>query len=166
MLEGRPPVSRGPAHNHASLPVSRVLSPRRNAMDDHSSGAHLAIRLVRPTRMIKPGNGPRQKPVSSLFGLAPGGVCRAAPVASRAVRSYRTLSPLPLIREAVCFLWHFPWGHPRRTLSGTVLPWSPDFPLTLEIRKTQFSLRSGHPANWHQQNKGIGPSCVKYRSAG
>ncbi len=31
----------------------------------------------------------------SLFGLAPGGVCRAASVARRAVRSYRTLSPLP-----------------------------------------------------------------------
>jgi hypothetical protein len=29
---------------------------------------------------------------------------------------------------AVCFLWHCPWGHPRRTLSGTVFPWSPDFP--------------------------------------
>ena len=31
----------------------------------------------------------------SLFGLAPSGVCHAASVASRAVRSYRTLSPLP-----------------------------------------------------------------------
>ena len=30
---------------------------------------------------------------------------------------------------AVCFLWHFPWGRPRRPLTGTVLPWSPDFPL-------------------------------------
>ena len=29
---------------------------------------------------------------------------------------------------AVCFLWHFPWDHSRRTLSGTVSPWSPDFP--------------------------------------
>ncbi len=29
---------------------------------------------------------------------------------------------------AVCFLWHFPWGRPRRALPGTVLPWSPDFP--------------------------------------
>ena len=29
---------------------------------------------------------------------------------------------------AVCFLWHFPWGCPRRPLTGTVLPWSPDFP--------------------------------------
>src|SRR6185312_8802728 len=30
-----------------------------------------------------------------LFGLAPGGVCRAVLVAKNAVRSYRTLSPLP-----------------------------------------------------------------------
>src|SRR3990170_4167767 len=30
-----------------------------------------------------------------LFGLAPGGVCRADPVTRTAVRSYRTLSPLP-----------------------------------------------------------------------
>src|SRR5262249_55662362 len=33
----------------------------------------------------------------SLFGLAPGGVCRAACVAAGAVRSYRTVSPLPLM---------------------------------------------------------------------
>src|SRR5271155_342804 len=37
----------------------------------------------------------------SLFGLAPGGVCRAAGVAAGAVRSYRTVSPLPrLLRNA------------------------------------------------------------------
>ena len=29
---------------------------------------------------------------------------------------------------AVCFLWHFPWGRPRRQLTGAVFPWSPDFP--------------------------------------
>ena len=29
---------------------------------------------------------------------------------------------------AVCSLWHFPWGRPRRGLPGTVFPWSPDFP--------------------------------------
>ena len=38
--------------------------------------------------------------VPSLFGLAPGGVCRAADIAAGAVRSYRTLSPLPRIRNA------------------------------------------------------------------
>jgi len=32
---------------------------------------------------------------TSLFGLAPGGACHAVPVAGSAVRSYRTLSPLP-----------------------------------------------------------------------
>jgi len=35
--------------------------------------------------------------------------------------------PSPAVR-AVCFLWHFPWGRPRRALPGTVFPWSPDFP--------------------------------------
>lgn len=35
---------------------------------------------------------------------------------------------------AVCFLWHFPWGRPRRTLSGTVFPWSPDFPRPAAFR--------------------------------
>ena len=34
-----------------------------------------------------------------LFGFAPGGVYRAASVAGRAVRSYRTLSPLPCAPE-------------------------------------------------------------------
>ncbi len=31
----------------------------------------------------------------SLFGFAPGGVCRAIAVTSNAVRSYRTVSTLP-----------------------------------------------------------------------
>jgi len=35
-----------------------------------------------------------------LFDLAPGGVYPASPVASGAVRSYRTLSPLPAWTEA------------------------------------------------------------------
>jgi len=38
------------------------------------------------------------------------------------------------LRTAVCFLWHFPWGRPRRRLSGTVLPRSPDFPPCPPIR--------------------------------
>jgi hypothetical protein len=51
------------------------------------------------------------------------------------VRSYRTISPLPPISSQTgrhglggVFLWHFPWGRPRRALPGTVPPWSPDFP--------------------------------------
>jgi N-acetylglutamate synthase-like GNAT family acetyltransferase len=44
------------------------------------------------------------------------------------VRFYRTVSPLPIRKSAVCFLWHFPSGHPGRELPGTVPRWSPDFP--------------------------------------
>jgi len=38
---------------------------------------------------------PKTSGLPPLLGLAPGGVYRAAPVAGGAVRSYRTLSPLP-----------------------------------------------------------------------
>jgi hypothetical protein len=74
---------------------------------------------------------------ASLFGLAPCGVWPATDVATGAVRSYRTFSPLPTIapkarRWAVCFLCHFPSGCPDRVLPGalpcgvrTFLPPSP-----------------------------------------
>ena len=74
---------------------------------------------------------------SSLFGLAPGGACHAVPVARSAVGSYPTLSPLPtpalqrVGEKAVCFLWRYPWGRPRRVLPATISPWSPDFPRPL-----------------------------------
>ncbi len=41
-----------------------------------------------------PERGLPLAPMPSLFGFAPGGVYHAASVTSRAVRSYRTLSPL------------------------------------------------------------------------
>jgi hypothetical protein len=46
--------------------------------------------MTRPEDRPEPLRAP-----PSLFGFAPGGACRAAAVAGRAVRSYRTLSPLP-----------------------------------------------------------------------
>ena len=117
--------------------VWRVTPPRRPFIWDAR---------CRAPRATNPGGGPGNGPGATsshplawppLFGFAPGGVCRAAPVASRAVRSYRTLSPLPDSSEelpsAVCFLLHFPWGRPRRPLAATVFPWSPDFPLPILI---------------------------------
>ena len=60
----------------------------------------------------------RDEPGSFLLDLAPSGVCRAGVVTRAAVRSYRTISPLPrrcpparrrpTDGEAVCFLWHCP----------------------------------------------------------
>ena len=82
---------------------------------------------------------------SSLFGLAPCGVCPARVITDVAVRSYRTFSPLPRrfgrfpglangtyrTGGAVCFLWHFPStglepGLPD-VIRHTAL-WSSDFP--------------------------------------
>ena len=68
-------------------------------MDGHSSGTPVAERLARPTRAAARKHRCRLPGVPPLFGLAPGGVCRAAPVAGRAVGSYPTVSPLPARRS-------------------------------------------------------------------
>ena len=127
---------------NARWPVSRVLSPTRRPGDDHSSGTLVAERLARPTRTATRKHVRRRTGVPSLFGLAPGGVCHAALVAEGAVRSYRTLSPLPPGRSAaaVCFLLHCPWGRPRRALPGTLVPVEPGLSSPLA--------RRGHPAIW------------------
>jgi hypothetical protein len=82
-----------------------------SVLDDHSSRRHITESLQQPTRRFwPPANrvsppsriGPirflppgeeRQNPC--LFGLAPCGVYPAATITGRAVRSYRTFSPLP-----------------------------------------------------------------------
>ncbi len=93
-----------------SRPVSRVLFRGKPRGGGHSSRACVAARLQRAV----PGGwgGPPDTPPcggdASLFALAPGGVCRAAPVTRGAVRSYRTVSPLPrrprgpVRRSALC----------------------------------------------------------------
>ncbi len=88
------------AHQPACKPGS-VGRGREPSRDGHSSATPVAWRLEQPTRTTRPGHGSRalllasNEPAPSLFGLAPGGVCRAAGVAAGAVRSYRTVSPLP-----------------------------------------------------------------------
>lgn len=77
----------------------------------------------------------------SLFGIAPGGACRAVPVAKDAVGSYPTVSPLLPQAEAVCSLWRFPSGFPGRALPGTVALWSPDFPRRFAPPRPSGSLR-------------------------
>ena len=61
-----------------------------------------------PFRFRETWSGPLR---GSLFGLAPDGVFRASSLALRAVRSYRTFSPLPASlakRRRFDFLWHCP----------------------------------------------------------
>ena len=79
--------------------------------DGHSSATPVARRLKQPTRMTGPDRTCGRSHASFLFGFAPGGVCRAASVAGNAVRSYRTVSPLPRLKR----------NAPRRSvLCGTV----------------------------------------------
>src|ERR1700678_3172491 len=120
-------------------PLSGRVSGRKESadkpgsvVDSHSSGMRVAAQLKQPTRKPHVGHMVRSKaPRASLFGLAPGGVCRAADVATSAVRSYRTISPLPapLARHlGGIFLLHFPWTRVPQALPGTFALWSPDFP--------------------------------------
>jgi hypothetical protein len=78
--------------------VSRVLSRPKTGMAIHlgrplpnASRDRPERRRERPARRFRPK--PARLPL--LLGLAPGGVCPAAAVAAGAVRSYRTISPLP-----------------------------------------------------------------------
>jgi hypothetical protein len=76
--------------------------------DDHSSGTFVAKCFTQPTRAAGPEKPDSlAKTAPPLFGLAPGGVCPATPIAGGAVRSCRTFSPLPEY-PAVRSLWHFP----------------------------------------------------------
>src|SRR6185503_21127570 len=98
----------------ASWPVSRVLSGGTPS----ATAIHLGLGSL-PASSNQPGRRPGSRlvagvasaPVPPLFGLAPGGVCRAASVAGDAVRSYRTLSPLPAevaLRRRFAFCGTFP----------------------------------------------------------
>ena len=99
-----------------SRPVSRVLSTLAGRTIIHLGPASP------PASSDLPGPG-AGRAIGSLFGLAPGGVCPAAPVARDAVRSYRTISPLPVPvarPSAVYFLWHFPSARAAQALPGAL----------------------------------------------
>ena len=111
--------------------VGRILYPegRRPFI---WAARHRAARAANPgTSPTEVGCGDRQ-PSAPLFGLAPHGVYRAPSVSRGAVRSYRTLSPLPPAdrgRSALCGTF------PRVAAAGSYpacrLSWSPDLPLRL-----------------------------------
>jgi hypothetical protein len=84
------PVAAREGNRRGSRPVSRVLS--WTAIPLGCASPHTSSDL--------PGNSAGHTCVP-LFGLAPGGVYPAADVATSAVRSYRTISPLPAPRTAL-----------------------------------------------------------------
>jgi hypothetical protein len=113
--------------NLAGESVSRILSaPRTNSCawrGDHSSRSRIAPGLKQPTRGLRAlrrsetQTGRASPPL--LFDLAPRGVFRAPSVATRAVGSYPTFSPLPNAldrrRRAKGFALGLP---PRSKLTG------------------------------------------------
>ena len=128
-----PPWQRQTACKPGSVPLSG--SPEGG--DGHSSWTLVAERLVRPTRAAarRPARhlGSLRNACRSYLVLLPVGFSLPPPLP--AVRCALTAPFHPYRRPAcrgglaVYFLWHFPWGRPRRALPGTVPPWSPDFPL-------------------------------------
>lgn len=101
---------------HPSCPISRILSRTRRVLLD---GGHLS---ARPTRASKRDEQP----------LGPAWPCSrwGFPGRRRHRRRRWSLTPPfhpcgPLLRGsnrlAVCFLWHYPSGHPAWPLASTVL---------------------------------------------
>ena len=98
--------------------VSRVLSDGLTRRDGHFSRSTIARTLQQPTRgvLIEVGYSRR------ILGLAPAGVCHATGVATRAVGSYPTISPLPLSgRFAFCCTFrHRGINHGAQELPGSL----------------------------------------------
>src|SRR5690554_1596677 len=113
-----------------SQPISRVLS--WTIIHLGCASPHTSSNLPKPS--TGRANG-------FLFGLAPNGVYHATPVASCAVRSYRTLSPLPapkslggILSVALSVGSRLPGVTWRSTL------WSPDFPPPARRRRLSGQL--------------------------
>ena len=132
---------------YARRPVSRVLSPLSRGM---------AIHLGRPSPDASrdlPGRRRENPPRGRSPGAAPIWSCsRWGLPCHRRYRRRGALLPHPFtltrlrpggLRRAVCFLWHFPWGRPRRALPGTVFPWSPDFPPPARVAREATIRPSG-----------------------
>ncbi len=95
-----------------------------SVFDDHLSRSDIADRLKRPTFRAATGSH-LLRPFWSCSGWG----LHGHHVSMMPVSSYLTISPLP---QPDCFggvfLLHFPYSYLRRTLSGTLALWSPDFP--------------------------------------
>ncbi len=78
-----------------------------------------------------------------LLGLAPGGVCRAdrvTPVAGALLPHRFTLTCAGRTPpSAVCFLWHFPAGHPDWPLASTLPCGAPTFLDVVPVRRTRVA---------------------------
>ena len=103
-----------------SGPVSRILFLLRG--ENHSSAARIAAAVEQPTRTLE---RTRASPLRPYLVLLRRGFAVPSTLTCDAVRSYRTVSPLPPASRdsgsAVCFLLHFPSRH-RAWRLASLLP--------------------------------------------
>ncbi len=133
--------------------VSRVLSRPKAGMAIHLGRSLPNASRDRPER--RRGRPARRRRrcrcrLPLLLGLAPGGVCPAAAVAGGAVRSYRTISPLPPSDSL------FASRRARRCVSVALSLGSPPPGVTRHRASVEPGLsspsanaESGHPTVWH-----------------
>ena len=109
-----------------------VRWPVRGSVPVSVTAIHLARplpeRVEQPTRTAAQDRACRAGRHVSLHGLAPMGFTMPGPLPARRCALTAPFHPYHP-KVAVCFLWHFPWGRPRRALPGILILWSPDFPL-------------------------------------
>jgi len=93
-LSPNPWAGRGRGNVRPEEAVGRILFPggRRPFL---STSRHREAPAAYPGASSATADGGDGRPSTPLFGLAPHGVYRALSVSGEAVRSYRTLSPLP-----------------------------------------------------------------------
>ena len=77
-----------------------------------------------------------------LFGLAPSGVYHAVVVTNTAVRSYRTISPLPINLGGIFSVALSMDSRPPGVTWRSAL-WSPDFPLSQQRQRLPRSTLTG-----------------------
>ena len=130
------------------------VRPRCRRRDGHSSGTRIAARLARPTRAAgreRPCvTHPEMRRRPPLFGLAPGGVYPAAPVARGAVRSCRTVSPLPgaLRKPGGLFSVALSLGSPPPAVNRHRVPVEPGLSSIAASAPRDSDGNSGRPAVW------------------
>src|SRR5450755_346452 len=110
----------------ASRPVGRVLCTRLRG----PAAIHLGLPLPAAScglpasigrAALKRSRRPRGRNREALLTLLRVGFTKPPQSPAALVVSYTTVSPLPPARpEAVCFLWHFPAGHPGSALPTTL----------------------------------------------
>ena len=162
-IGGLPGVSRVPSDSgraaawkpSARRPVSRVLYPACAGRWPFIWDARR-----RTPRATYPGGGAETRlagraGLPPLLGLAPGGVYRAVPVAGDAVRSYRTLSPLPADALAsasgrFAFCGTVPGVAPAGRYPAPPFRGARTF---LPRRGPKPETEGGHPAVWHLRCK-------------